>query len=65
MYATLHPKSKELTLFAMLNVTGALMKGNQRFLVKALADVMIETVLYGWIKAKYDLRLEVLLYSNF
>ncbi len=54
VYASLHPKTKELLLFAMLHTTGALMKGNQKFLIKALADTMVEALLFGWIKAKYD-----------
>lgn len=53
MYHTLHAKSKELLLFAMLHTTGALMKSNQKFLIKALGDTMVEALLFGWIKAKY------------
>jgi hypothetical protein len=56
IYHTLHPRSKELTLFAMLHVTGALMKGNQKFLIRTLADTMVEALLFGWIQAKYVLH---------
>lgn len=52
MFPSLHAKTKELTLFAMLNTTAALMKGSQRFLVRVLADTMVEALLFGWIKAK-------------
>lgn len=58
MYQNLHPKTKELTLFAMLHNTGSLMKSSQKFLIKALGDNMVEALLFCWIKAK-ERRAEV------